>query len=88
MGAFLSTGKIMKTTIQTVRKGDMIIHPLGTWSSVVAEAPEDGFVISMGMSKSIYLPKDLLTELIDTWDVEDGPMVVEVDPWEEQDEED
>ena len=69
----------MEVKVKKVREGDRIIHPLGSYSSIGDDAPEDGLVFNMGLSKPIYVPLSKLRVFLDNW--EEAPEKLEFDPW-------
>ncbi len=69
----------MKMRIKRVHAGDEVVRSLSNWSAVIAKAPEDGVLITMGLSKGLYLPLSKLVELVDMSDVDEFQ---EFDPWE------
>ena len=67
-----------RVTIRKVLKDDRIQMPLKKSGAVMNAVPEDGVIVSMLHSRTIYVPKSRLLEVLETG----GEL--EFDPWEEQ----
>jgi hypothetical protein len=70
----------MEAKIKKVLEGAKLLHSLGSYSSVMGKASEDGLLFSLGASKEIYVPLSKLRVFLDDWD--SAPDEAVFDPWE------